>query len=403
MSNIEDRLHSILDESVSEAHVSHDLITAVRARHRRRRTAAAAWTAIAVAGILSAVTLALLPSVADPKPAVTVAPSAPLFPGGGRLLFLNKERLYWQYADGRVQDIASGFVGATITDGQLLAWKSDKGYRSSYTTMRLDGSGSQLALPAETDARFDDSVVSLSPDGSQLAFIRRDLTAAPGVPDQLWISEVSTGTRRHLGTAFANSMWWQDATTLLVTSADHRSLESVNVNTGTRTTVLSVADPRVAGEYRKARPSSGAPTFIQADGWAPGRSHRELAILVAGSDANGVTQPAEIIVAGTQMTTFAPPPVQQWTFTWGVGGSFVLGVGSPHRVWDTYYGKVQLSQVLATIPFGESGAFVSPDGTTVALQDREILSFASASCAPPACDLPVKQLTNAGDLLGWDR
>lgn len=51
--------------------------------------------------------------------------------------------------------------------------------------------------------------------------------------------------------------------------------------------------------------------------------------------------------------------------------------------------------------FGETSAILSPDGTTIAAQDHEVISFIPLACRSSACDTPPKQLTNAGTLMTW--
>ena len=173
MSDIETRLREAMRTAVADAQPPRAVMELVLRRHRRRKTRLAAASAIALAVVVAVVPIATALRGAGP-PAHGHASAAPLFPGGGRLLFADGAGLEWLYPNGRTVQFAAGFAGATPEGTGLLAWKQTK-YGFSYYAMNLDGSAARLVLPAGHSKQIGAVEAQLSPDGSRLAYDVQDI------------------------------------------------------------------------------------------------------------------------------------------------------------------------------------------------------------------------------------
>ncbi len=389
MNDLEQRLRDAITASVEGAEPSFAVIDAVRRRHHRRLIRVAAAGGAAVAAIIATALFlgAQHGRPAHPPPAAKttnpnpVKQSAPLFPGGGRLLLADGQGLKWLYPDGRTVRIARGFDYARASAGELLAWKYTS-HGPSYYTMKPDGSQQRLVLPAERGKQFDDIGAQLSPDGSRLAYIRQQVLSQVNVTFTLWVLDLATGRRLDLGPVLASSLAWRDDTTILVPSADARALLLVNAVTGARSTYLAVTDPVLVSAYEHARPGAGPPAYIGSDGWRGSGTSSPLAVWLAAAarttkrgtfpQVTAFTRPAEIVLAGTTpLVTYAPPTPQQLSLIWGPHGLVLLqtGAGDNPGSWNTYAATLQSDRLSRPQPFGMAGATFNPAGNVIALQD----------------------------------
>lgn len=357
-----------------------DAIGLVRRQHRRRHARLAAASVLAVAGLIAvAVSVGPLRRGGDHKPVSTGAGS--VFPGGGRILFADGTGLKWVNPDGQATRIAAGFVGAQAQGARLVAWKSAGSHGLAYFTMNLDGSAAELILPAETQQQYLALTPQLSPDGSQLVYIRQEQLPNGGSAASLWRVDLATGRRQSLGPVMQSDVAWKDDTTVLAATADGKSLVSINVDNASRTTYLSVNDPNLVRAYNIAHPTAGLPAFIHSDGFSPDITQQTLAVWVAAISPDGsFTQPAEALISRGHIRMFAPPTSQQLDFTWGPKATFVLRAGVVHGLTfsKAYAGAADTDRLSA--PYGTSNvgsAAINPQGTVMALQDDDIIRFAA--------------------------
>jgi hypothetical protein len=415
MSDIETQLREAMRTAVADAQPPRMVMELVLRRHRRRNGRLAAASVIALAAVAAAVPLAGVLRSGAGRPAHRHAATAPLFPGGGRLLFADGTGLEWLYPDGRTVQFAPGFAGATPEGTGLLAWKQTK-YGFSYYAMNLDGSAARLVLRAGHSKQLGAVAAQLSPDGSRLAYDVQDIHPGGQVTNEIWSADLETGQKIDLGPG--SGVAWKDNTTIVTDSVGQRSLLLVNVTDRSRATYLTIDDPSLVRAYERARPGAGPPAFISADGWSPGGGTAALAVSLTSRNSAGFSsKPAEILVEKGRVLAFAPNGRQQLMLTWGPRGNFLLqsGAGDNPPSWTngTYAGTVhgaQLSRVRLFIdPGWDAGAF-NPAGDVIALSTSEGDSTVTFEPVPsPACELagaclrfPPRQLAARGTLLAWE-
>jgi hypothetical protein len=414
MNDIEIQLREAMQAVVADAQPPRAVMELVLRRHRRRKTRLAAASAIALAVVVAVVPVATALRGAG-RPAHGHASAAPLFPGGGRILFAAGAGLEWLYPDGRTVEFASGFAGATPEGTGLLAWKQRK-YGFSYYAMNLDGSAPRLVLPAGHSKQFGAVEAQLSPDGSRLAYVVQDIHPGGQVTDEIWSADLETGRKSDLGPG--SWIGWRDNTTILADSTDQRSLLLVNVSDRSRTTYLTVDDPSLVRAYERARPGAAPPAFISPDGWSPGGGPSALAVSLAARSRPGpLSKPAEILVEKGRVLSFAPNDRQLLTLTWGPRGIFLLqsGAGDNPPSWtDGAYAGTDRSAKLTRVrvtgdPGWDAGTF-NPAGNVIALSpsdDSDTVTFAPVPS--PACELtgpclrfPPERLSGRGILQAWE-
>src|SRR5215469_1161784 len=275
MTEFEGQLSGALRTAVADAQPPPAVMAAVRRRYRRRNIWLAAVSAVTIALLASAIPIASALRGGG-QTANGRSSAAPLFPGGGRLLLDIHGVLEWFYPDGRRVRIASGFAGAALRNGKLLAWKrgnppgasrflprgcSDPSCTAihdlSYYTMNLDGSDARLILPAKSpvgNIAFQYEGAQLSPDGSTLAYISQELRNGTGsvflTRSELWSLDLATARRTDLGPYAAYAPFvWKDNTTILADSANGKSIRLINARDGSATTYLTIADRGLIGAY----------------------------------------------------------------------------------------------------------------------------------------------------------
>jgi len=399
MNDLRERLRDAIAASVEGATPSFDPMTALRRRHRQRllRLAIAAPVAamVVVAATVFLSTRHVQPGHYLPV-TTTTGPgrhdrSAPAFPGGGRLLIDNGGVLTWQYPDGQSFQIPGQFDGASVSAGQLLAWKYTN-FGSVYYTMKLDGSQQRLVLPAGHDKKLSVIDALLSPGGSTLAYVRQDIVSQAVVTDTLWVLNLATGHRADLG-PISNLLTWTDSTTIMAAAPDVRSLQLISAATGRRTTYLTVADPVLVHAYERARPGAGPPAYIGSDGIAGRGASAPIAVWLASKRNAGIFRPAEVVLAGgAPLVTYNPRTPQQLSLTWGPHGLVLIqtGAGDDPGSWNAYAGMLRSPHLSRPWPFGMAGATFSPAGNVIALQDDQTVTFVSTP--RPACERTVKCL-----------
>jgi hypothetical protein len=400
MTDLQQRLRDAIAASVDGAAPSFDVMTAVRRRHRQRllRLAVAGPAAVLV---VTATTVFLaarhelpghhVPVAATTRPGMHDR-SAPVFPGGGRLLLDNGGSLSWLYPDGETIQIPGQFDGARVSSGRLLAWKYSS-LGTAYYTMNLDGSRQRLVLPPGHDKKLSVIDALPSPDGSTLAYVRQDLVSPAVVTDTLWTLNLATGQRADLG-AISNLVAWTDSTTILAAAVDLKSLQLIGAATGRRTSYLTVTDPVLVQAYERARPGAGPPAYIGSDGIAGRGSSAHIAVWLAARRGIGVFRPAEVVLAGgAPLVTYAPRTPQALSLTWGPYGLVLIqtGAGDDPGSWTTYAATLQSPRLSTPWPFGMNGATFNPAGNVIALQDSETVTFVSTP--RPACQRTMRCLS----------
>ncbi len=309
----------------------------------------------------------------------------PVFAGSGRiLLYVPGYGLEWVYPDGRIWQIARGFIGARLALGgtRLLAWRPTQNGLAKppcrgcfadvdYYLMDLGGTRRRLVLAAEDTApavRVGHDSVGLSPDGSKLAYLRLGISTAGGseVFSQLWVTDLATGRRVDLGPAGTAASWISDSS-LLGESPDGTTLQEVDVLTARRTTFLSVTDPRVVRAYEGARPGAGPPLTMNPAGSSADPRHPAVAVIL-----RGVSRRAKAVVAlvgGGKVLGLAPDRYPLVSLTWGPGGRFVLeSTLAANAIPPNLYAGMAGSPALYRLPgYGNATQFAfSPDRTMIA-------------------------------------
>jgi hypothetical protein len=425
MNNLEHRLREVFAASVENATPTIDFTVAVRRRHRRWLVKVASASVLAVSAIIAAGGLAAQARGGHGHFAPagrSIKPVADTFPGGGRLLFSDGTGLSWLYPDGRIVRFANGSVGATLSAGKLLTWKqAANGF--DYYTMNLHASNPKLVLRAESNNRFDDIQVQLSPDGTRLAYIRQQVSANGNVNYSMLVIDLATGRRTDLGAISvlpAGSAYsWSDDSTILADTPDARALVLINVITGTRSTYLTVNDPVIANAYDRARPGAGPPAYIGSSGFSGTTTSSSLAVWVAaaGSAAGRGTfpqsgvfaKPAELLLAQrAPVASYAPSTPQQMSLTWGPNNEFIIqvGAGDAPGSWRTYVGFLGNPALSKPVPYGMDGAIFNPTGNEIALQDSQQVTFLATP--RPQCEHDVScmsprthHITSSGTLQAW--
>ena len=327
----------------------------------------------------------------------------PLFPGSGRLLLANAGVLRWLYPDGRTVRIPGSFNGATVSAGELLAWKYTH-FGSGYYTMKLNGSQQRLVLPAGHDNKLSVIQAVLSPDGSRLAYVRQDVVSQSIVTDTLWVLDLATSRHADLGPISDSALAWYDNSTILTAAPDSASLVLVNAATGSRSAYLSVTDPALIRAYEQARPGAGPPGYIGSDGMTGIGASSRLAVWLAAArhgpnsgtfpQTAAFTRPAEVILTGTTpLVAYAPKTPQQLSLTWGPHGLVLLrtGAGDLPGSWNTYAATLRSGRTSRPVPYGMDGATFNPAGNVIALQDGGLETFVPTP--RPACEQTVRCLT----------
>jgi len=384
--DIQQRLRDAITAAVNGAEPSFDVMIAVRRRRRRslRRLAAAGAAAVAVVATTATLLAAqhALPGQRAPGAATTT-----LFPGGGRLLLAHAGALRWLYPDGRTIRIPGKFNGASVSAGELLAWKYSK-VGTSYYTMRLDGSRQRLVLPAFHDSKLSAIGGQLSPDGSKLAYIQQKMVSQGNATDTAWVLNLATGKRTDLGAMFDSAFAWLDDATILTTAPDGKSLVLISVATGRSSRYVAVTTPALVGAYEHAQPGAGPPEFIGSDGVrGSGASARVAVWLAAKHRLGAVTRPAVVVLhARTPVVTYAPKTPDALGFTWGPGDLVLLqtGAGDGPGTWQAYAATLQSGRPSRPVPGGMAGATFNPVGNVMALQDGGTLTFVATP--RPACE-----------------
>ena len=416
MSDFESQLREAMNAAVADAEPPRPVLELVRRRYRRRN----AWSAVAGALALAVTVAAVLAAGAlrgESRPVHQATSGSVAFPGGGKILVATGAGLAWLYPDGRTSQFASGFAGATPGATGLLAWKQTS-YGFSYYTMSLNGSDPRLVLPAGHSRQLGNENAQLSPDGSRLAYWVQDIHPGGAVTGEIWSVDLRTGRKTDLGPG--RGLVWKDNATILTDSADQRSLQLLNVGDGSRTTYLTVSDPRLISAYERARPGAGPPADISADSWSTGPGPSALAVwMLSRGTAGGFSKPAEFLLEDGRILAFAPALFSRGTavllLTWGPHGLFMLhsGAGDNPASWagGTYVGTVhseRLSRVQAALDPGWDAGTFSPGGNVIALSqaDSGVVTFVPVPA--PACrqagtclHFQPKQLSRQGTVLAW--
>ncbi len=386
----------------------------------------------AAAAVLAVVTgLLAIASRLPGRPTVSHA-HAVIFPGGGRILVADGHGLTWLYPDGTTTTIAPGFIGATLTAGgtKILAWRPTRNAKAlppcggcyagfDYYLMRLDGTGRRLVLPAEAtggNVQVGYMSVEASPNGTRLAYVRQAEARTNGntLFDQLWIVDLATGRRTDLGPAPSSdhAVTWMNDSTLLAESADGTMLRLVNVETGQKTTYLTISDPRIVRAYQIARPGARRPTAVDPIGWSTGSQRPALAVLLWGGSHRFPGKAAVALIEHSRILSFAPDRNPLISLTWGPRGIFLVqtAVGDNPCCSRTYVGTAQTAQLSHQQTFGQpwdSAAF-NPQGNVIALDYGPGATLAFVPASPPACDragrclrFRPKPLFNTGSLQAW--
>jgi hypothetical protein len=390
MNDIQERLRDAITATVDGAEPSFDVMTAVRRRHRwrLRRLAAAGAAAVAVVATTAALLAARHALSGQQAPVTATTKHGELFPGGGRLLLADAGALRWLYPDGRTIRIPGKFDGARVSAGELLAWRYSH-FGASYYTMRLDGSGQRLVLPAVHDRKLDVIGAYLSPDESKLAYIQQDVVSQAKVTDTAWVLDLATGKRTDLGAMFDSAFAWLDDATILTTAPDGKSLVLISAATGRRSRYVAVTDPALAGAYEHAQPGAGPPAFIGSDGGVRGSGASALvAVWLAAKDRyGGIKRPAEVVLNGrTPVVTYAPKTPDALGLAWGPGDLVLLqtGAGDGPGTWKAYAATLQSGRPSRSVPGGMAGATFNPAGNVMALQDGGTVTFVATP--RPACE-----------------
>src|SRR6266702_3368202 len=428
---------------VADAEPPPAVMERVRRRHRRHNAWLASAGVVVVAAVVAVAPVVSALRTGEGRAGHGHASGRLLFPGGGRMLLIAHGDLRWLYPDGRTMQIASGFAGATPEGGKLLAWKHanppgasrflphgcydpdcTRIHDLSYYTMNLDGSDSRLVLPAESpvgNTAFQYENAKLSPDGSRLAYISQELrNGTKNIflgASEFWSLDLATGQKTDLGPYYAYTPYgWRDNTTILADSPDGTSIQLVSAQDGSRTTYLTVHDPRLISAYQRSRPGAGPPASITLDATSPGTGVSTLAAsLDARTRPGGNTdRPAEILMENGRVLVFAPGRSKWITLTMKLSASGVFLLNSQSGkcdcpdIWNsmTYIGIAHSQQLtpLPSILSTWSASAVNPEGTVVALYDGGVINLVPVT--PPACDQPgeclnfqLKQLLGRGALL----
>lgn len=262
----------------------------------------------------------------------------------GRILFADAWGLKWLYIAGKASRVAHGFIGANIVAGgtKLLAWRPTQNPQArppchecfadvDYYLMNLNGSGRRLILRAEAtkgNVQVGHLDVKVSPDGAMLAYVRQGQSRSTGnnIFDQLWVTDLASGHKVNLGRAPSsdNAFTWNNNATLLAETPSGTALQKVNVNTGRRTTYLTVTNPRLVHAYESARPGAGPPKGIDPIGWSTDSMKAALAVTLWGDSQRFPAKAVIALVGQSTIRSFAPDSKPLLTLTWGPAGRFLI-------------------------------------------------------------------------------
>lgn len=401
-SDFERRLADSLAPAFAQVEVPPGILSTVRRRHRRRLAYTTIASVAAVAGVVTGIAYAVRGFA--PAPLNPTAPASQgEFPGGGRLLLLDGQGLTWANSDGTVTRIGGGYSGAQISGASILAWKP-AGDSLEYYLTNLDGGNAQLVLPTAPSGATDTNL-SLSPDGSRLAFVREVESPEGKVTDTLWVRDLASGQQSAVHDVSRNPLTWLDGHTILASSADVRDLIAIDAATGRAETYLSTTAPAITTAYEQARPSGGPPRFIHADGWASQPQSSELAVSIAGQNAAGnFSAPIEALVQGGRVVqVVAVQTPQQLDFAWGPGGTFVVqtGAGDNPMSWHAFLGRTGSSDVSGPIQSDGNSAAVGPDGRHVAVQQDGAIEVAAPADCDGSSSCTETRVQQSGVLVGW--
>jgi hypothetical protein len=404
MDDLEERIREAVDASVADAEPRPSIIDAVRSRHRRHLMRVAAASVMTVAAVAAAVVTLALPRGGHSSPTRLLKTRHALaaFPGGGRLLFADRGGLNWLYADGREVRITAGFAGAALAASSLVTWNGTGVY-----VMRPDGRRRHMVLSfGSGKANGVIGVVGLSPDGSRLAyFVGADPVGV--TKDTLWVVDLTTGHRVELGRV--SSAMWRDNATIMATSVNGKQLLLINSATGSRSVYLILGDPVLVRAYERAQPAAGRPAVMNAGGFSDSRPSAPFAVQLGARGPFVGRQPAEVVLLGRgRVVTYAPPTPQQFEFSWGPDGLFLIqtGAGDNPASWNAYVGSISSDRLSKPIPYGMDGAIFNPEGSVIALQDGNQVTFLPTP--RPECQRTTrclsfqpKDLVSLGQLLAW--
>lgn len=430
MTDLERELRDAMSAAVADAEPRGDVMELVRQRHRQRSR-----RMLAVGAIVFAVIAAAVPSIGHVRrgpPTHEPAPRVRLFPGGGRILLESHGDLRWLYPDGRTVTIASGFAGASLAGTKLLAWKnvnppgasrflpkncfsSDcaRFYGVSYYTMNLDGTNAKLVLAAERpfgNTAIYHGEVQPSPDGSRLAYLRVEQRRnGTVVTTELWSMSLMTGRKTDLG-SYSSPFAWRDNGTILISTSRGRSVQLVNAIDGSKSTYLTIRNPRLIHAYERASPGQGAPASLWPDSLNSGPSSAALALSVTGRNAN--SPPAQALVEHDRVLAFAPGRISALWLMWGHDGVFLLHALEGHDPgnWSTYAGTTYSPHLSRAETFGDQWdrAVFNPRGNVIAFFYSNGGAIGFAPVTSPACHetgeclhFQPKPLFGRGRLMAW--
>jgi hypothetical protein len=410
MTDFEHRLRAALTAVVEDAEPPRAVMDLVRRRYRRQNLRLLAGL-ITIAVLAASAALAVVEAKHRTAPVNRgPAPAPLLFPGGGRILFAQRGSLYWLYPDGRRVPIATGFTGAVVSGRRILAFKSAQttyigpgmypgSPGTSYYSMNLNGSGSTLVLPPESSDRYFDANVQLSPDGSRLAYLRLRNGELGG---ELFSINLATRQRSDLGPGAA--FLWKGNTAIV--DSVGRTLDLVNVSTGSRSAYLTLSDRRLIRADQQASPRSFAPTSIWPDSWEPGGNPAVLAVGLAWQNSY-YSGRVEALIEPNRDLAFAPQSTSVLSVIWGRNGIFMLESGGGMMSTNmVQFGSTASRHLSAPYVYFQDAALFNPSGTVAALEDSGIVSFVRVP--RPGCHqveqcprYPLSQLVGRGEILAW--
>ncbi len=387
MTDLPGRIKAAVTASVADAEPPPGLLEAVHTRYRRgRRMRAAIGAAAAMAVLAGALTLAARPWQSSPAPVTGRHHAhAALFPGGGRVLLASGGTLRWVFPDGHTQWLPGSFDGASVTAGEILAWKFT-GPAAGYYTMTLSGGNQRHVLPMAWNRRLSVIQAQLSPDRSMLGYVRQDMASPTSVTDTLWIENLATGRSVSAGPV-SDGFAWAGPRTLVATSATGHELSTVNTATGAR---LPSSPPQIR---RWCEPMT---TRLLAAGRWPsspptGRLRQDgPAALLSGSPrpgtCGGLSSRRRARTPGPPSSSWRAPPGRRICAANGLParahlgtgtGLFALqtGAGELPGSWLTYVGASgnggvpRRGQLSTGIAYGQNGVMFSPGRTVLALED----------------------------------
>jgi len=415
----------------------------VRGRWRRgARWPAAAAAAAAVAAVFAG-TLAVSGHGAGPASGRhRHTAGVVVFPGSGRILLSDGQGPQWLYPDRKTAPIGTGFTGASLDYGRLLAWRPAQNPKAippcagcgsdvDYYVMTRNATGGRLVLRAEATTKRGNQVahvdVQLSPGGSALGYIRQ--TSRPNgraLFSRLWTLNLATGASADLGPVWARTaIAWLGSSTIVVQSGDLRSLVSINVATGARSPLISLTSPALVRAFERARPGGGPPTRIALLAASTVAGRPVLAVdLTAPAKSGSPVNDAIAFLTGESVTAYAAGgPRDYQSLTWGPDGYFAILTttspsGCPPLNGAAYVGNLA-TRHLARVPItgkvlivggAPAGAAFSPSGRYLAVDYQGLMTFTATptiASLTTGTGYPAHLITTAPDLgqtlQGWAR